>query len=87
VVELMSSLQKPIISHNGILDLMFLYDRFYKPLPETAYEFKIQINKLFPHIYDNKHIVNTRIDMQQIFPKMNLTDTYKRTMMKDFEFG
>ena len=35
IVDFMSKLQKPIISHNGIMDLMFLYDKFFRPLPET----------------------------------------------------
>jgi hypothetical protein len=35
VVDFVAQLKKPLISHNGLLDLMFLYDKFYRPLPET----------------------------------------------------
>lgn len=59
----MSKLRKPIISHNGMLDLMFIYDKFYQPLPQDDKEFRKKVNKLFPHIYDNKHILNTRLEM------------------------
>lgn len=45
------------------MDLMFLYDKFYRPLPDTQGEFKAGINALFPHIYDTKHMVNTRQEL------------------------
>jgi hypothetical protein len=35
IVDLMADLKKPLITHNGIMDLMFLYDKFYRTLPET----------------------------------------------------
>jgi poly(A)-specific ribonuclease len=60
-VDLLGFLQKPIITHNGMLDLMFLLDKFIEPLPDTVGEFKQKINALFPHIYDTKHLVNTRM--------------------------
>ncbi len=63
VVDYIAKLKKPVISHNGILDLMFLYDKFYRPLPDTHGEFKAGINALFPHIYDTKHMINTRQEL------------------------
>ena len=60
VIDLMADLKKPLITHNGIMDLMFLYDKFYRTLPETQGEFKSAINALFPHIYDTKHMINAR---------------------------
>jgi hypothetical protein len=60
VIDLMADLKKPLITHNGIMDLMFLYDKFYRTLPETQGEFKSAINSLFPHIYDTKHMINAR---------------------------
>lgn len=63
IVTLLSDLKKPLISHNGIMDLMFLYDKFFRPLPDTQGEFKYAINSLFPHIFDTKHMVNTRAEL------------------------
>lgn len=60
IIDFLAEQKKPIISHNGIMDLMFLYDKFYKPLPDNVNEFKAGINSLFPHIYDTKHMINTR---------------------------
>jgi hypothetical protein len=64
VIDFLADLKKPLISHNGIMDLMFLYDKFYRPLPETQTEFKAGVNGLFPHIYDTKHMVNARQELQ-----------------------
>ena len=60
IIDYMADLKKPIITHNGIMDLMFLYDKFYRTLPETQSEFKSAINHLFPHIFDTKHMINAR---------------------------
>lgn len=36
-----------------------MYDKFYYSFPEKQQHFKTQFTKLFPHIYDTKHIINT----------------------------
>ena len=46
-----------------MLDLMFLYNNFYEDLPEQVGVFKAKLNKLIPHLYDNKHMINTRTDL------------------------
>lgn len=33
VFELLVTLKKPIIAHNAMLDFMFMYQQFHKPLP------------------------------------------------------
>lgn len=33
VFKLLVTLKKPIIAHNAMLDLMFIHQQFYKPLP------------------------------------------------------
>lgn len=87
VVDFMASLKKPLIGHNGILDLMFLYDKFFRPLPDTQTEFKAGVNGLFPHIFDTKHMVNTRQELQQLFPNSMLSEAYLRVQKDDFQFG
>ncbi|KOC67680.1 Poly(A)-specific ribonuclease PARN-like domain-containing protein 1 [Habropoda laboriosa] len=54
VFKLLSSCKKPIVGHNMLLDLMFIYQQFYKPLPDSYKEFKDNIHSLFPQIYDTK---------------------------------
>lgn len=33
VFKLLVTLKKPMVGHNTLLDLMFMYQQFYKPLP------------------------------------------------------
>lgn len=33
VFNLLVTLKKPIIAHNAMLDFMFIYQQFYRPLP------------------------------------------------------
>lgn len=33
VFDLLVTLKKPMVGHNALLDLMFMYQQFYKPLP------------------------------------------------------
>ncbi|XP_076754248.1 pre-piRNA 3'-exonuclease trimmer [Xylocopa sonorina] len=56
IFKLLSSSKKPIIGHNNLLDLMFIHQQFYKPLPESYKEFKSNVHSLFPQIYDTKFV-------------------------------
>ena len=42
VINLVSNLQKPVIVHNGMLDLMFMHEKFFAPLPEELLEYRVQ---------------------------------------------
>ncbi|KAK4524573.1 hypothetical protein GAYE_SCF04G2474 [Galdieria yellowstonensis] len=44
----------PIVFHNGLLDLAFLYSCFEDNLPESCEEFVKNLRQLLPHIYDTK---------------------------------
>ena len=67
IVDLISLLRKPVILHNGIMDLMFLYDKFFEPLPATLNQFTTRLNSLFPHVYDTKHLINTKLTLKPLF--------------------
>ncbi|XP_012227812.2 pre-piRNA 3'-exonuclease trimmer-like isoform X1 [Linepithema humile] len=56
VFKLLVALKKPIIAHNALLDFMFMYQQFYKPLPQKYINFKNNIHELFPTIYDTKFL-------------------------------
>lgn len=55
--ELIES-KKPLITHNGFLDIMHLYNKFIGDLPETQSDFKKKFYEHFPQIYDTKFMLN-----------------------------
>uniref|UniRef100_A0A1B6LCA4 Uncharacterized protein n=1 Tax=Graphocephala atropunctata TaxID=36148 RepID=A0A1B6LCA4_9HEMI len=80
VFKLLVALKKPIIGHNLLPDLMFLYNLMYEPLPSTYAAFKKQINVLFPLIYDTKFIsyqVRELIKKQEYWSSNQLDTLYK----------
>lgn len=66
VIDFIAELKKPLIVHNGAMDLMFLYHHFFGPLPEDVNVFKSEINRLFPFIHDTRHLLNTRMQLRKL---------------------
>ncbi|XP_068232790.1 pre-piRNA 3'-exonuclease trimmer-like isoform X2 [Palaemon carinicauda] len=56
IFQQLAKYRKPLIFHNGLLDLMLVYKEFYQDLPESYEEFKSNLHGLFPLIYDTKYI-------------------------------
>ncbi|CAI5728159.1 unnamed protein product [Peronospora destructor] len=56
VIEALSESKLPVVGHNALLDFVYVFHQFYKPLPDTLAEFKSQLLELFPTIYDTKHV-------------------------------
>lgn len=44
----MSKIKTPLVVHNGIFDLMFIYHSFVAPLPSTLSEFVGDLSDAFP---------------------------------------
>lgn len=47
---------KPLVGHNMLLDLLLLYNQFEEPLPTSYSRLKHSLRRLFPLVYDTKHI-------------------------------
>mmetsp|Transcript_74449 Transcript_74449/g.155203 ORF Transcript_74449/g.155203 Transcript_74449/m.155203 type:complete len:580 (+) Transcript_74449:116-1855(+) len=54
VWNLLRQARRPLVCHNGFYDLLFLYNSFEAPLPESLGQFKLAMHKAFPHVFDTK---------------------------------
>lgn len=48
--------RKPIVMHNGLTDLLFLWKSFFSPLPVASAEWIAGMSRVFPSIWDTKYI-------------------------------
>lgn len=69
VIDLLSSEKKLIVGHNSFLDIAHIYRKFIGPLPSTAKEYVISLQKFFPYIVDTKVLLNASTVCQTILKK------------------
>lgn len=54
IVRYLINSKKPLIGHNMIYDLGFVFNQFIGPLPSTFNQWSTQVESYFPSIYDTK---------------------------------
>lgn len=64
VIKIALMAKKPLIAHNMLYDLLFLYEQFIAELPTTYAEFKFLAKQNLPPLYDTKLIPRTIESLQ-----------------------
>ncbi|ELK09955.1 Poly(A)-specific ribonuclease PARN-like domain-containing protein 1 [Pteropus alecto] len=54
--QMLVKAQKPLVGHNMMMDLLHLHEKFFRPLPESYDQFKLNIHNLFPVLIDTKNV-------------------------------
>ena len=75
VIQALIDAKKPIIAHNPQMDILFVYEQFIAPLPDSFLEFCSEWRKLFPCIYDTRII--GKATLEQCFSKIGTDKKYK----------
>ncbi|CAI2361374.1 unnamed protein product [Moneuplotes crassus] len=73
IVSLLSELHKPIITHNGMIDCLHLYDKFIDRLPSDTSAFKQNFSEAFPNLYDTKYILKSCVSLSSHFAHQRMT--------------
>jgi len=59
IFDYASQLEKRIIVHNGLLDILYIYSTFYYPMPDDQNNFKKKWLELFPVLFDTKYLISS----------------------------
>ncbi|KAF6162394.1 hypothetical protein GIB67_012542 [Kingdonia uniflora] len=57
VIELISTSQKPIVTHNCLREFTFIHSKFLGPLPLALEEFSRSLHPVFPYVLDVNHLM------------------------------
>mmetsp|Transcript_37222 Transcript_37222/g.60266 ORF Transcript_37222/g.60266 Transcript_37222/m.60266 type:complete len:483 (+) Transcript_37222:306-1754(+) len=81
VFKLLAASKRPIVFHNGLFDLLFLYTHFEGNLPEDVNAFKTKLHSLFPEVYDTKVIATSDLFGRNLpeFPNTALEELFVAT--------
>lgn len=75
IIQALISHRKPLIGHNMIYDIGYIYHHMIEPLPPTLLEFKIQLRKTLTPLYDTKMLATKMFD-PKTFPRSHLDGLY-----------
>jgi len=90
IIEAMINAKKPIIGHNCMYDLLYLYNQFIGELPTDYHAFITEWNRLFPLTYDtkvlcfaSKSFYNTALGT--VYEKCTSDDKFKNNLRFKFD--
>ena len=87
IFDFISTLEKKIIVHNGLLDILYIYNTFFEPVPEDHNVFKAKWLNLFPILFDTKYMIaNSNILTKKLGLNSQLAMCYEKLLnLKDVD--
>ena len=67
IIMMLIKTPKPLVGHNLYLDILYIYNTFIEPLPESYDEFKKLFHSLFSELYDTKYMSSFGI-LEKLIP-------------------
>ncbi|KAF2074028.1 hypothetical protein CYY_004642 [Polysphondylium violaceum] len=67
LLHILSASRLPLVVHNGIFDLLFIYSTFIYDLPDQLHDFIAKLLSFFPTIFDTKYISEFKISESKSF--------------------
>ncbi|KAN0025878.1 hypothetical protein ACTFIU_001640 [Dictyostelium citrinum] len=87
LLDILTKSQLPSVIHNGIFDLLFIFQSLIGDLPDKLNDFISKILSVFPKIYDTKYIAEYKVNekrsyLQYLFQKYERFN-FKRLLRKE----
>jgi hypothetical protein len=79
----LAAMKKPLLFHNGLVDLCQIVDKFIEPLPDSFLAFIELVNKHFPNLYDTKYMIENNASFYNLFPTSSLEAVSTEIMTKN----
>lgn len=75
--------KKPLVVHNGLLDIMYLYHHFYCELPSNANTWILDMNEMYRGgLFDTKYICEMNTDLKISFLEYLFYYTQRMNLLK-----
>ncbi|MES1911511.1 MAG: hypothetical protein MHM6MM_003929 [Cercozoa sp. M6MM] len=85
VFDLMAESGKPVVVHNGLLDLMHLYSAFVEPLPQDPETWRAKMHSILPKVVDTKCFIWQNRAVTSDLPSTALSDLADSSFCRDQE--
>ncbi|CAN0163702.1 unnamed protein product, partial [Scytosiphon promiscuus] len=76
VLDVLFEAGKPVICHNGLLDLLHTYNKFVGPIPEGLDEGTRALHALLPRLFDSKVVMAKAVEAGMRFPRTVLGEAH-----------
>ncbi|CAM9998701.1 unnamed protein product, partial [Hapterophycus canaliculatus] len=76
VLDVLFDAGKPVICHNGLLDLLHTHDKFVGPIPEELSSGTQALHALLPRLFDSKAVMGKAVEAGMRFPRTVLGEAH-----------